>query len=258
MSYEKARSTNEKFERNAPYLELRGVTKDYGHVRALDNVDFKIYPHEIVGLVGDNGAGKSTLIKIMSGVVKPTKAQIFVSGQETKIESSKDALRVGVETIYQDMNLIDCMNIMRNIFTGREDANRFGMLRIREMRKKAMQLLEEEITIEGIKSPYQVVRNLSCGQKQSVSIARAMFFKKKVLLLDEPTSALSIRETNAFLDYIMRLRDEGLSVVLVTHSIYYAFQVADRFVLLSHGKKVLDVLKEDTNIDELTKYIVMH
>jgi simple sugar transport system ATP-binding protein len=194
----------------------------------------------------------------MSGVVKPTKAQIFVSGQETKIESSKDALRVGVETIYQDMNLIDCMNIMRNIFTGREDANRFGMLRIREMRKKAMQLLEEEITIEGIKSPYQVVRNLSGGQKQSVSIARAMFFKKKVLLLDEPTSALSIRETNAFLDYIMRLRDEGLSVVLVTHSIYYAFQVADRFVLLSHGKKVLDVLKEDTNIDELTKYIVMH
>jgi simple sugar transport system ATP-binding protein len=257
MSNEIINKVEEKFENTIPYLELKGVTKDYGHVRALDNVDFKIFSHEIVGLVGDNGAGKSTLIKIMSGIVKPDNAQIFVNGQETKIKSSKDALRIGVETIYQDMNLIDSMNVMRNIFAGREEVNRFGVLKLNKMTKKSMKLLEEDVSIEGIQSPYQLVRNLSGGQKQAVSIARAMFFKKKILLLDEPTSALSIRETNAFLDYIIKLRDEGLSIVLVTHSIYYAFKVSNRFVLLSHGKKVLDVLKKDTNVDELTKNIVV-
>lgn len=243
--------------RRQPFIELKGVTQYYGGtIKALDNIHFQIYPREIIGLVGDNGAGKSTLIKILSGVLRPTQGKIYVNGVEKVFSSSRVAMDVGIETIYQDMNLIDCMDIIRNIFCGRELISRFGFLQLKEMQEKAMHLLEKEVTIEGIRSPHQLVGNLSGGQKQSVSIARAMLFKKKVLLLDEPTSALSVRETQAFLDHIMRLRDEGLSVVLVTHNIYHAFQVADRFFLLSHGKNVLDVEKRDTTTEELTKIIV--
>lgn len=245
--------------RKPPFIELQGITKYYGGtIKALDNIQFRIYPREIIGLVGDNGAGKSTLIKILSGVLRPTEGKIYVNGQETVFISSRVAMDAGIETIYQDMNLIDCMDIMRNIFCGREEVTRFGFLKMKAMEDKAMDLLEKEVTIEGIRSPQQLVGNLSGGQKQSVSIARAMLFKKQVLLLDEPTSALSVRETQAFLDHIMHLRDEGLSVVLVTHNIYHAFQVADRFFLLSHGKNVLDVLKKDTTTEELTRIIVAH
>ena len=145
---------------------------------------------------------------------------------------------------------------MRNIFFGREEAYPFGFLKIKSMKKKAMDILEKEITIEGIRSPKQLVGNLSGGQKQAVAIARAMFFKNQVLLLDEPTSALSVRETQAFLDHITRLRSEGLSVVIVTHNLYHAYQVADRFVILSHGEKIEDTLRADTNAEELTRVIV--
>lgn len=244
--------------KNNPYIELQGITHDYGVIRALNGVDFWINPKEIVGLVGDNGAGKSTLIKILSGVLQPTQGNIFVEGKPTAFKSSKVAMDHGIETIYQDMNLIDVMDITRNIFTGREETDRFGFLKLKYMKEKSMAILEKEVTIEGIRSPHQIVGKLSGGQKQAVSIARAMFFKKKVLLLDEPTSALSVRETQAFLDHIVRLRNEGMSVVLVTHNIYHAYQVADRFVLLSHGQKVLDTKKEDTSIEELTRIIVAH
>lgn len=248
---------SETLTKNPSFIELKNITKIYGGtITALDNVDFHIDPKEIVGLVGDNGAGKSTLIKIISGVLQPTEGELFVKGKKAKFENSKVAMDAGIETIYQDMNLIDGMDIMRNIFCGREDTNKAGFLKVREMEEMAMDLLENQVTIEGIRSPNQLVGNLSGGQKQSVSIARAMFFKKQVLLLDEPTSALSVRETQAFLDHILRLREEGLSVVLVTHNIYHAFQVADRFFLLSHGKCVLDVAKEKTNIEELIEIIV--
>ncbi len=239
-----------------PYVELRGITHSYGPVLALDGIDFEIHRSEIVGLVGDNGAGKSTLIKILSGVLQPTGGEIFVDGKRTTFSSAKVAMDCGMETIYQDMNLIDGMDIMRNIFFGREATHAGGFLKIGEMKRKAMEILENEITIEGIRSPNQLVGNLSGGQKQAVSIARAMFFKNQVLLLDEPTSALSVRETQAFLDHVTRLRDEGLSVVIVTHNLHHAYQVADRFVILSHGRKVEDTPRSGTSAEELTRIVV--
>jgi simple sugar transport system ATP-binding protein len=240
----------------SPYVELVGITHSYGPVLALNGVDFRIHRGEIVGLVGDNGAGKSTLIKILSGVLAPTRGEIFIDGKKTVLNSARKAMNCGMETIYQDMNLIDGMDIMRNIFFGRESTHRFGFLKVAEMRKRAMEILEKEVTIEGIRSPHQLVGNLSGGQKQAVSIARAMFFKNQVLLLDEPTSALSVRETQAFLDHITRLRDEGLSVVIVTHNLYHAYQVADRFVILSHGMKVEDTLRGETSAEALTRIVV--
>lgn len=243
---------------NHSYIELRDITHDYGRIRALEEVNFHIAPNEIVGLVGDNGAGKSTLIKILSGIIQPTRGDIYVEGKKTRFESSREAMLHGIETIYQDMNLIDVMDIMRNIFFGRELTNRMGFLKMREMRERAMDILEKEITIEGIRSPHQIVGNLSGGQKQAVSIARAMFFKKRVLLLDEPTSALSVRETQAFLDHILHLKEQGMSVVIVTHNLFHAYQVADRFVILSHGRKIADTQRNDTSAEELTRIIVAH
>ena len=245
-----------KEEAHEPFIQLNNITHDYGPVRALDDVSFWISPGEIVGLVGDNGAGKSTLIKIISGVLQPTRGEIIVSGKKARFDSSRTAMEKGIETIYQDMNLIDVMDIMRNIFFGRELTYPLGFLRVKEMKKRAMNVLEKEITIEGIRSPHQLVGNLSGGQKQAVAIARAMFFKNQVLLLDEPTSALSVRETQAFLNHIMHLRDEGLSVVIVTHNLYHAYQVADRFVILSHGKKLADTRRDHTSAEELIKIIV--
>jgi simple sugar transport system ATP-binding protein len=240
------------------FIELKNITMEFhgGTIKALENIDFYLKPREVVGLVGDNGAGKSTLIKILSGVLQPTAGKIFIKGMETRFGSSKDAMDVGIETIFQDMNLIDSMNIMRNIFCGREETSNIGFLKMREMEKKAMHLLEKEVTIRGIDSPKKLVGTLSGGQKQAVAIARAMFFKNRILLFDEPTSALSVRETQAFLNHVTQLRNEGYSIVLVTHNIYHAYQVSDRFYILSHGKKILDVNREDTNIEELTEIII--
>ena len=237
-------------------MKLRKIVKRYGVILALDRVDFHIDHNEVIGLVGDNGAGKSTLIKILSGLVQPEGGEIFHRGQKIRIQSSRDSHGLGIETIYQDIALVEPMNIVRNIFLGREETTSLGFLKMKSMKEKSMDVLQQTIGIAGIVSPDQIVKELSGGQVQAVAIARAVYFKKNILLLDEPTSALSIRETEKMLEYIIQLKQEGISSVLVSHNLYHAFQVVDRFVVLSHGKKVRDVHKNQTSIQELTKIIV--
>jgi len=239
-----------------PLVELRGITKRYGAVTALENIDFHISPGEVVGLLGDNGAGKSTLIKILSGVVEPTEGKFLHLGNEVKIRSRRDSYNVGIETIYQDIALVDQMDIMRNIFLGREEAGFLGFMKIKSMKDKSMQVLEHTVGISGITSPNQTVKGLSGGQKQAVALARAVYFKNKILLLDEPTSALSVRETEKTLDYILQLKTEGISSVLVTHNMYHGYNTCDRFVVLSHGKMILSATKDETSLEELTRIIV--
>lgn len=241
-----------------PILSLQHITKRYGGVEALSDVSFEIYPGEVIGLLGDNGAGKSTLIKIMSGIVQISEGEIFHEGKPTQIRDHQDSTRVGVETIYQDIALVDEMNIMRNVFLGREITTRFGFLDFKAMNATAMDVLKQTVGISGIRSPYQVVKGLSGGQKQAVALARAVYFRNQILLLDEPTSALSVRETEKTLEYILDLKKEGISSVLVTHNIYHGYQVADRFVVLSHGKIILEKRREETSIEELTETIVKH
>jgi simple sugar transport system ATP-binding protein len=237
-------------------IELKRLSKYYGAVAALKDIDFQINQGEVVGLVGDNGAGKSTLIKILSGIVQPTSGKIYCYGKETKIRSRRESYQLGLETIYQDIALIDQMDIMRNIFLGREITNKLGFLKLKQMRETAMKVLEHTVGISGITSSDQIVKGLSGGQKQAVALARAVYFKNKILLFDEPTSALSVRETDKTLAYILELKEQGISSVLVTHNIYHGYQVADRFVVLSHGQKIMDVAKKDTSIEELTEIIV--
>jgi len=237
--------------------EAKNVTKKYGNLIALDDVNFHIAPKEVVGLLGDNGAGKSTLIKMMSGVVEPNQGNIFVEGKETKIRNRKQSEEIaGIETIYQNSALCDDMTIMRNIFMGREITNFFGFMNHKKMDEISTEVLTTGIEIAGIDSPSKEIGALSGGQKQAVAIARAVYFKRKILLLDEPTSALSVRETEKVLSYVTDLKKENVSSVIVTHNLYHAFQVCDRFVVMSHGKVVFEKNKKDTNIEEVTEQVI--
>ena len=237
--------------------EAKNITKKYGNLIALDDVNFHIAPNEVVGLLGDNGAGKSTLIKMMSGVVEPNKGNIFVDGNEIKIKNRKESEEIaGIETIYQNSALCDDMTIMRNIFMGREITNYFGFMNFKKMDEISTEVLTTGIEIAGIDSPSKEIGALSGGQKQAVAIARAVYFKRKILLLDEPTSALSVRETEKVLSYVTDLKKENVSSVIVTHNLYHAFQVCDRFVVMSHGKVVFEKNKKDTNIEEVTEQVI--
>ena len=237
--------------------EAKNVTKRYGNLTALDGVDFHIAPREVVGLLGDNGAGKSTLIKMMSGVVEPNQGSVFVEGKETKIKNRKESEELaGIETIYQNSALCDDMTIVRNIFMGREITNSLGFMNHKKMEEISTEVLTSGVEIAGIDSPNKEIGALSGGQKQAVAIARAVYFKRKILLLDEPTSALSVRETEKVLNYVNDLKKENVSSVIVTHNLYHAFQVCDRFVVMSHGKVVFEKSKQETNIEEVTEQVI--
>lgn len=240
-----------------PLLELRDICKRYGPVEALRHLDFQINRCEVVGLLGDNGAGKSTLIKMMSGVVSPDSGTILANGAEVQLNSRRDSERLGIETIYQDTALVDSMSVIRNVFMGREITGRLGFMNHRKMRTITEDVLRSAVQIAGIDDPHKTVGELSGGQKQAVAIARAVYFKRLILLLDEPTSALAVRATESLLAYIRRLKDEGVSSVLVTHNLYHAYQVCDRFVVMSHGTKVLDCPKSETSLEALTEAVIM-
>lgn len=238
-------------------LELHNITKTFGPLKALTDLSFEVGHSEVVGLLGDNGAGKSTTVNMLSGIHQPSSGYISVDGQRQTFANRRESAEAGIETIYQNTALVDCLSISRNIFLGRELTDRFGFLDLKKMREIAMQVLESAVHISGIDSPDKLVGDLSGGQKQAVAIARAVFFKRRVLLLDEPTSALSVRETEALLNQVLTLKAEGVSSVLVTHNLYHAYQVCDRFVIMSHGTKVFDVAKADTTIEELTQHVVL-
>jgi simple sugar transport system ATP-binding protein len=238
-------------------LSLHGVQKRFGPLTALRDLSFEIGEGEVVGLLGDNGAGKSTAVNLISGILKPTSGHIEVEGVRVAFGSRRDSAEAGIETIYQHTALVDSISITRNIFMGREQCGALGFMRQRQMREIAMEVLQSAVHISGIDDPDRLVGELSGGQKQAVAIARAVYFKRKLLLLDEPTSALSVRETEALLAQVLKLKAEGVSSVLVTHNLYHAYQVCDRFVIMSHGTKVFDVAKADTTIGELTEYVVL-
>ena len=237
-------------------LRLEKVSKQYGPNTVLNEVSFTINKNEVVGLLGDNGAGKSTLVKIMSGVVPMSSGEYFWAGEKVNNVNRAETERLGVETIFQDSALVPQMTISRNIFMGREMTNKLGFMKIKEMDDIAAEVLDSVVTIEGIKSPKQLVQSLSGGQAQAVAIARAVHFYRSLLILDEPTSALAVRATEALLNYLTQLKSEGVSSVLVTHNLHHAFQVCDRHIVMNHGKKILDVRREDTSVEELTAAVV--
>jgi simple sugar transport system ATP-binding protein len=241
--------------KEAPLYELQGISKSFGHVEALKDVDVQVYKGEIIGLVGDNGAGKSTLIKILSGIYAADSGTIRYKENVVRINSYRDSQALGIATIYQDRALVDSVSIYRNIFMGNEILTPFRFLDKKKMRKEANRVLNESISI-GIESSNQLVGDLSGGQKQAVAIARAIYFRARLLLLDEPTNALSIKESQQVMKFVKDLREEGISSIFVTHNLLHVYTIADRFVILSHGEKVGDFKKAEITMEQLEHMIV--
>lgn len=238
-----------------PLLELRNINKQYGLNKVLNNVSFHVGKAEILALLGDNGAGKSTTVKTISGVVQPDSGTLLWDGKPVQLNSHTDAAELGIETIYQDSALVDSMTIARNIFMGRELIGPLGFMRMKQMRDIASHVLRTIVAIEGIDSPDKLVGSLSGGQKQAVAIARAVHFKRTLLVLDEPTSALAVRATEALFEYLRSLRSQGLSSVLVTHNLYDAYRICDRFVVMGHGEVVFQATQKETSVEELTEHV---
>jgi len=237
-----------------PLVKMVGIEKWFGKVCALRNINFHVGHGEVVGLVGDNGAGKSTLIKVLSGFHLADKGDIYFEGNMIHYSSPKDAKRLGIETVYQEQALAPHVSISRNVFMGREPTKALGFMNRKMMDEESM----GAITRLGlrIKDPEAPVEALSGGQRQGVAIARVLYFKAKLVILDEPTIALSVKESQQVLDFTQQLRAQGISVIFITHNIFHVFQVATRFFILSHGEALTDVKKEDTNIDHLIELIV--
>lgn len=241
---------------NPPLVQMVQISKKFGTVQALTGVDFTVHRQEVVGLVGDNGAGKSTLIKILTGVYPPDSGEIYFEGKKIQITSPKQARDLGIETVYQDLALIPLMSIARNFFLGREPVKKYGPVTLLDTRRMAttVQRVLGDIGI-GIRSPDEPVASLSGGERQSVAIGRALHFGAKLLILDEPTSALSVRETHRVLDHVLEAKERGLSVIFITHNIYHVYSVADRFTILERGRKVAEFLKSDVCAEDIIEII---
>ena len=213
---------------------------------------------ESVGLVGDNGAGKSTFIKILSGVHKADTGKIFFDGNLVKINNAKDSMKLGIETIFQDSALAPTLSIARNLFVGREPLTfklgSFGLLDRKKMAKESIDAIKR-VELD-LRSGDEVVENLSGGERQGVVIARALYFRTKVLIMDEPTNHLSVKETEKVLRWIEKLKAEGTTCIFITHNLHHVYPVSDRLVVFARGEKIADVQKKDTSIEDLTRMIV--
>ena len=234
-------------------VEMKNISKSFGKVQALKNVNFHVGYNEIVGLLGDNGAGKSTLIKTLVGYHQPDNGEIYFEGKKVEFKSPKDSREIGIETVYQDLALVNLMPIWRNFFLGRELRKKNGLLDVRKMKNIAIKFLKEVgITI---RSPDDTVAFLSGGERQAVAIARSIYFGAKLLILDEPTAALSVGETKMVLEHIKNAKKRGLSVIFITHNIYHVYDVADRLVILEKGEKIGDYKKEDVTPEKVMDII---
>jgi len=241
---------------NTPIVRMLNIHKWFGKVYALRGVDFTVNSSEVVGLVGDNGAGKSTLMKILAGIYPPDEGKIFFEGREVRFSSPKDAMKLGIETIHQDIALVSLMSIARNIFMGRELEKQVGfgkLLDLERMREESLKALSDIGLL--ITNPDTIVENLSGGERQGVAIARAMYFKTKLLILDEPTNNLSVKESARVLQFIRELREQGISSVFITHNLHHVYPVADKIVVLSHGKNMGLFKKEETSIEHIEAMI---
>jgi simple sugar transport system ATP-binding protein len=236
---------------------MENISKRFGTINALENVDFRVEQQQVMALLGDNGAGKSTLIKILTGVYTPTSGQIYFEGQPVRINTPHEARELGIETVHQDLALVNLMSITRNFFLGRELVYKIGpvhWLRRGEMNTQTRQSLAE-IGI-AIRSPTEKVgSSLSGGERQSIAIGRALHFGAKLLILDEPTSALSVAETRKVLNYITNARERGLSVIFITHNVHYVYQVADAYTIIRHGRKVGTYVKGDLTENDIADLI---
>ncbi|WP_445257282.1 ATP-binding cassette domain-containing protein [Nocardioides aurantiacus] len=236
-----------------PLLELRGVNKSFGPVQVLHGVDFKVYPGQVTALVGDNGAGKSTLVKTIAGIYRADSGEFRFADEQVSITSPKEASALGIEVVYQDLALCDNLDIVQNMFLGRE-AKTGVMLDELGMEERARSTLAS-LSVRTVKSVRQSVASLSGGQRQTVAIAKAVLWNSKVVLLDEPTAALGVAQTRQVLDLVRRLADAGLGVVLISHNMVDVLEVSDRITALYLGRVAADIPAAETNHSQIVELI---
>jgi simple sugar transport system ATP-binding protein len=226
-------------------IELREITKSFGRVYALGGVSLHVDRGEVLGLIGDNGAGKSTLIKILAGVVKPTSGEIIVRGRPVSGWNAARSRQAGIETVFQDRALAVQQSIVRNIFMGRELSGRLGWLKIGTEVREAERLMREIGFTSAVFTPHSIVGQLSGGERQGVAIARAIYKQADLIILDEPTTALSLTETAKVFHFVRQVKAGGRSVLFIGHNIHHVFDIADRFVVLDRGRAVLHATRGD-------------
>lgn len=241
-----------------PLFELRDVSKSFGNIKAIKNVSFQIGHREIVGLLGDNGAGKSTLIKTISGVYQPDAGQIFWHGAQVSGWNVAKARASGIETVFQDRALAQQQTIVDNIFMGRELTNRFGFIDERKQKEVAKDIMRSIGFTSALLSPMSQVITLSGGEQQGIAIARALHFNAELILLDEPTTALSLHETYKVFGFARQARDKGGSILFISHNIYHAWDLCDRFIILDRGTVTMQVHKSEmADTEELIRTMEM-
>ncbi|MBN9308826.1 MAG: sugar ABC transporter ATP-binding protein [Devosia sp.] len=243
----------------APVLEARNIARHFGAVTALADASLKLYPREVVGLVGDNGAGKSTLLKILSGIVAPSSGEIVIDGRPVVLKRAQDAMDAGIETVYQDLALVDTMSAYQNVYLGREELSKnplarlFNLVDDRQMRERAREVLNTlKVKIPSINVS---VKGMSGGQRQCLAIARALLWGRRIVILDEPTAALGVRETGQVLEVIRSLREQDVSVIIVSHNMQQLMSVADRITVMRLGRSIATRTVKDTEVNEIVGLI---
>ncbi|HSR29311.1 MAG TPA: ATP-binding cassette domain-containing protein [Anaerolineae bacterium] len=233
-------------------LELRNVSKSFGEVDALRNVDFQLGCNEVVGLLGDNGAGKSTLIKIVTGYHQPTEGEILFQGKKVEDLTVPKARALGVETVYQERALAELQTLWRNIFLGRELSTKLGFLKVQDMKQETHRLMVESMGFTSVAvNPDSVIRTFSGGEKQGVAITRALYFDAEIIILDEPTMGLSLKETRRLLDFVRGIKAAGKSAIFIDHNVFHVYAVADRVVVLDRGQVAGEFMTKDITLDDL-------
>ncbi len=236
-----------------PLISGHKINKYYGKNHALKDLDFEVYPGEILGLIGDNGAGKSTLIKIISGVIPKNSGQICWKGKEVNITSVKQAINLGIETVYQDRAVVGCLSVAQNIFLGREPVFSWGPFKFLNKKKMCQETSKLAHNLKlNIPSPDQEVRFCSGGEMQGTAISRAMYFKAELVVLDEPTTALAISGVQKVLAFVEQLKKENIASIFVTHNLHHVYAAADRFLVMAQGGKVAEAKKEEIDVEGLT------
>ena len=239
-----------------PVLELTGIGKEFGAIRALHDVDMHVLPGEVVGLMGDNGAGKSTLVKIIAGNFRPSHGEIRFAGSAVHFNRPIDARTVGIEVVYQDLALADNLAAAANVFLGRELKRKFGPLALLDHKAMAARALELFGELRSETRPYDLVKQMSGGQRQAVAIGRAIYWNAKVLIMDEPTAALGVPEQRKVMALIQRLKTQNVAVIFISHNLGDIFAVADRILVLRRGVKAGERRIGETDGDEIVKLMV--
>jgi simple sugar transport system ATP-binding protein len=240
-------------------VRLEGVQKFFGPIHALRNINLAIRRNEVVGLIGDNGAGKSTLIKVMTGVMKPSAGRIYIRDMEVDLSdySVRLAHELSIETVYQDKSLGEKQPLWRNFFVGRQITNRFGFIDIKREKEIAKDILLNTIGFRGAGiSVDSTVKDLSGGERQGIAIGRAMHFNADLIVLDEPTAALGVKEVRKVLDFVRKIRTSGRACVYIEHNLAHVHEVADRLVVLDRGEMVAEIAPREMSVAELTEYLV--